>query len=328
MSDLLLSVSLDAGYGDQLVLGGVQFELQMGERLGLVGTSGAGKSTLVLALMGLLPWRRGWTKGEILLAGQNILSMKERDARRLRGKHIALVPQSPMSALNGALSLLAHFEEAWRAHESGVSSQLRTRLKELMHQVHLPSDAQFLTRKPGEVSVGQAQRAVIALALLHRPALLIADEPTSALDPNTQVEILHLLRQASRDDGTTLLYISHDLLSVLQLCQRLAVLDKGRIAECLPVSEISQQARHPATLSLLHTLPVPPEVLLEYSRLATLARTNPSRVPGDPNGVKTQDGPLIEASAESSGTAYAGIGLRPYRSPSDVFELARASRRR
>ncbi len=328
MSDLLLSVSLDAGYGDQCVLGSVQFELQRGERLGLVGTSGAGKSTLVLALMGLLPWRRGWTKGEVLLAGQNILAMKERDARRLRGKCIALVPQSPMSALNGALSLRAHFEEAWKAHESGTSNQLRPRLKELMHQVHLPPEDSFLARKPGEVSVGQAQRAVIALALLHRPTLLIADEPTSALDPSTQVEVLHLLRQANHDDGTTLLYISHDLLSVLQLCQRLAVLDKGRIAECLPVSGLSQQARHPATLSLLRTLPVPPEVLLEYSRLATAAPIHPSRLPGDPAGTRTQDRVFAEALRETPASAHAGRGLRPYRSPRDAVDLERASRRR
>lgn len=319
MSDLLLSVSLDAGYGDQRVLGSVQFELRRGERLGLVGTSGAGKSTLVLALMGLLLWRRGWTKGEVLLAGQNILAMKERDARCLRGKRIALVPQSPMSALNGALSLRAHFEEAWKAHESGTSSQLRPRLKELMDQVHLPSEDSFLARKPGEVSVGQAQRAVIALALLHRPALLIADEPTSALDPSTQVEVLQLLRQANHDDGTSLLYISHDLLSVLQLCQRLAVLDNGRIAECLQVSGISQQARHPATLSLLRTLPIPPEVLFEHSRLATVSRIHPSRHPGDPADSRTQDRTFTDALRETTASTYAGEGLRPYRSPSDAL---------
>ncbi len=288
MSNQLLSVNVEAGYGSQRVLGGVELELQGGGILGLVGASGAGKSTLVLALMGLLPWRCGWTKGEVLLGGKNILTMKERDVRRLRGKCIALVPQSPMSALNGALSLRAHFEEAWRAHEDNAWDQFRIRLKELMHQVHLPSEDSFLVRRPGQVSVGQAQRAVIALALLHRPALLIADEPTSALDPSTQVEVLQLLRQANCVDGTALLYISHDLLSVLQLCQRLAVLDRGRIAECLSVVGIGQQARHPVTLSLLHTLPVPPEILLEHSRLATSPGTLPSGLLGDRAGTRTQ----------------------------------------
>jgi peptide/nickel transport system ATP-binding protein len=266
MSDAVLSVHLEAGYGHQRILDGVHFDLRPGERMGLVGTSGAGKSTLVLALMGLLAWRRGWTKGEVLLDGRDILAMKEREARHVRGKRIALVPQSPTSALNSALSLRGHFEEAWKAHESSGPAKLKQRLNALMDQVQLPFDDQFLARKPGEVSVGQAQRVVLALALLHRPAVLIADEPTSALDPGTQMEILDLLRQANHDDGMALLYISHDLLSVLQLCESMAVLHEGRIVERVAVSEIGQNGRHPATISLLQTLPAPPEVLRAFSR--------------------------------------------------------------
>lgn len=241
--------------------------------MGLVGTSGAGKSTLVLALMGLLPWRKGWTRGHVLLDGKNILSMKESTARSMRGKCIALVPQSPTSSLNSALSLRRHFEEAWKAHENSAPRQLSLRVGELMEQVHLPTDHLFLERKPGAVSVGQAQRVVIALALLHRPAVLIADEPTSALDPGTQVDILDLLRRVNHDDGTALLYISHDLLSVLQFCQSMAVLDGGRIAECLAVERIGEEASHPATLALLRTLPAPPDVLLKYSRSHALVET-------------------------------------------------------
>jgi ABC-type dipeptide/oligopeptide/nickel transport system ATPase component len=133
-----------------------------------------------------------------------------------------------------------------------------------MHEVQLPSsDDGFLRRKPGQISVGQAQRVLIALALLHRPSILIADEPTSALDPVTQAEIISLLRQLNRRHGTALLYISHDLVSVLQLCDRLAVLHSGAIAECVPVAQIDQ-ARHPATLALLRALPVPVRVLLSH----------------------------------------------------------------
>lgn len=267
MNRPVLSVRVEAGYGSHRILEGVHFDLHHEEIMGLVGTSGAGKSTLVLALMGLLPWRRGWTKGQVLLEGIDILSMKEGAARSVRGKRIALVPQSPTSALNSALSLRTHFEEAWKAHEDSSLSKLTIRLKELMEQVHLPTEDAFLSRRPGEISVGQAQRVVIALALLHRPAVLIADEPTSALDPGTQVEILDLLRKVTLDDGTALLYISHDLLSVLQLCERMAVLDHGRIVECLAVDQIGDEARHPATLSLLRTLPAPPGVLRHYSQL-------------------------------------------------------------
>jgi peptide/nickel transport system ATP-binding protein len=271
LSDSVLSVHLDAGYGSQPILNGIHFDLRQGERMGLVGSSGAGKSTLVLALMGLLPWRRGWARGKVLLEGRDILAMKEKEARQVRGKRFALVPQSPTSALNNALSLRTHFEEAWRAHEHGGSVRFKQRLNQLMDKVHLPFDDRFLSRKPGEISVGQAQRVVLALALLHRPAVLIADEPTSALDPVTQMEILDLLRQVNRDDGTALLYISHDLLSVLQLCENMAILHEGSIAECLTVNEIAEKARHPATLALLRTLPAPPDVLLANSRWSTAA---------------------------------------------------------
>ena len=264
----LLSVNLQASYGRQSVLRDIRFDLKKGESLGLVGTSGAGKSTLILALLGLLPWRGGKVIGEVLLEGQNLLAMSEREARRLRGSRIALVPQSPMTALNAVVSLRAHFDEAWRAHNPSGRAALDTRLATLLPKVQLSAGPDFLKRKPGEISVGQAQRIMIALALLHRPALLVADEPTSALDPVTQAEILKLLRHLNRTMGTTLLYISHDLLSVLQLCERLAVLDAGTIVELLPVDRI-EHAAHPATLALLNALPAPPRILLEHREMNT-----------------------------------------------------------
>ena len=260
----LLAVRLRAGYGKQAVLDGVEFAMGAGERLGLVGTSGAGKSTLVLALLGLLPWRGGWAEGEVRLEGVNLLGLREREARRLRGRRVALVPQSPMSALNGAVTLRKHFEEAWRAHERGLGERFEARVRELMAQVRLPGDAGFLARLPGAVSVGQAQRVVLAMALLHRPALLVADEPTSALDPVTQVEILELLREVNRETGAAVLYISHDLLSVLRFARRLAVLADGRLVEQVGVEELAGGGRHQATQDLLRTLPVPVEALLAH----------------------------------------------------------------
>ncbi len=242
----------------------------------MVGASGAGKSTLVLALLGLLPWRGGWAKGEVLLDGVNLLRLKERDARRWRGKRVALVPQSPMSALNGAVSLQRHFEEAWRAHEPRLDAAFAGRVRELMRQVCLPEEAEFLRRKPDAVSVGQAQRAVLALALLHRPALLIADEPTSSLDPVTQAEILTLLHETNRRDGTALLYVSHDLLSVLGFCERLAVLDNGGLVEDVPIRDLLAGTRHPTTAALLGTLPVPLSTLLDYAERDEL---EPDRAP-------------------------------------------------
>ncbi len=262
MSEPLLRVQLKAGYGKECVLEDVGFELAAGDVLGLCGGSGEGKSTLVLALLGLLPWRGGWAEGEVLLEGVNLLGLKEKDARKLRGRRIALVPQSPISALNGAISLRRHFEEAWRAHERGVGAQFDARLSELMLRMQLPGGAEFLARKPGEISVGQAQRVVLALALLHRPALLIADEPTSALDAVTQAEVLRMLGEVRRTEGIAMLYISHDLLSVLQFCRMLAVLHGGRLVECVPVAALGEGRRHAATEALLRTLPVALATLL------------------------------------------------------------------
>ncbi|MBB5055802.1 ABC-type glutathione transport system ATPase component [Granulicella aggregans] len=262
---LLLKVDLQARYGDRAVLKDVRFELEPGEALALVGTSGAGKSTIVLSLLGLLPWRGGTVKGEVLLDGLNLLTLKEREWRKRRGYRIALIPQSPMSALNPPLSLLTHFAHAWKAHNKGGQSVFKERLNTVLTEVQLPIDPEFLARRPSQISVGQAQRVLIALALLHRPAIIIADEPTSALDPVTQNQIVELLRHLTRLHGTALLYISHDLVSVVQLCDRMAVLDAGEIVETLAVKDLGL-ARHPMTRALLGALPVPVDVLLECQR--------------------------------------------------------------
>ncbi len=259
----ILEVQLKAYYGTRQVLNGVNFDLYEGEVLGLVGSSGAGKSTLVHSLMGLLPWRGGRAEGEVMLDGKNLLTLGERELRTLRGRRLSLVPQSPLSALNGAVRLKTHFEEAWRAHSRQGKEVFSERLRTLLEQVQLPSDAAFINRRPGEISVGQAQRVLTAMALLHEPARVIADEPTSALDPVTQVQVVDLLKTLNRTLGTTMLYISHDLVSVMRLCDRVAVMDQGSIVEVLPVSELAE-ARHPATRALLQTLPVPPDVLLRY----------------------------------------------------------------
>jgi ABC-type glutathione transport system ATPase component len=263
MTEPLLSVQLDAGYAGRAVLRDVRFNLRQGEVLGLVGASGAGKSTLVLSLLGLLPWRGGRVTGSVVFESQNLLKLQDRRWRELRGRKIALIPQSPMNALNAAVNLQSHFNEAWKAHEKSGRAALEVRLQELLAEVQLPADREFLSRRPSQISVGQAQRVLIALALLHRPSLIIADEPTSALDPVTQAQIVDLLRRLNRRLGTTLLYISHDLISVLQLADRVGVLSDGSIVEVLPVDQLCE-SRHPSTQALLRALPVPLDVLLRF----------------------------------------------------------------
>ncbi len=272
MTQTLLKVQLHAGYQKQEILKHLAFELHPGERLGLLGPSGTGKSTLLLAMLGLLPQRGGWARGEVLIEGKNILALKSREARRLRGRAFALVPQSPNSALNPALSLQTHFEQCWKAHCLPDKVMLGNRVVELLSRVHLPSDSRFLKRKPGEISVGQAQRCTLALALLHNPSVLIADEPTSSLDPVSQTEVLELIRETSEEQGCAVLFVSHDLLSVLRLCTEVAVLSDGHLAERLPVQDIVT-AKNATLRQLLRALPVPADLLLKHAGSPKSART-------------------------------------------------------
>ncbi len=281
MSAPLLRADLSAGYQKQTVLEGLQFDLHAGERLGLLGPSGTGKSTLLLALLGLLPLRGGWARGTVLVEGKNLLQLSRREARSLRGRVFSLVPQSPMTALNPALDLERHFLEAWKAHRSLDRPQLNQRLAELFQRMGLPTDPSFLRRKPVQISVGQAQRCTLALALLHRPSILIADEPTASLDPIAQTEVIELLRESSEEQGAALLFVSHDLLSVLRLCSSVAVLSGKKIGERLPCQEIVE-AKDPVLRTLLAALPVPAEVLLQQTR-------RPEAHPAD----LRQDAPLM-----------------------------------
>lgn len=250
----LLDADFSAGYGKREVLRDVRFTIGQGETLGLAGMSGSGKSTLAMALLGLLPHVGGFARGAVEFEGRNLLQLRPGELRPLLGARLALVPPSPHSALNPRLSLAGHFRAAWRAHSSQDWNQGRAQAMERLVSVDLPADDAFLERLPGEISTGQAQRVLIALALLHGPSLLIADEPTSALDTVTQVGLLKLLQRINERDGTAILFISHDLLAAAALCQRLAVLNAGSIAEIVSTAHLAEEARHPATLALLDAM--------------------------------------------------------------------------
>ncbi len=252
----LLSVSLSANYPNRPgVLDNVCFDVKSGEILALVGQSGSGKSTVALCILKLLEVKGGSSSGAIMFQGRDIEKATEREMRGIRGREISLVPQSPHSALNPALRIGTQLKEAWRAHaedkwESGKQGILR-----LLENVDLPADEAFLRRYPSQVSVGQAQRVLIAMAVIHRPRLLIADEPTSALDLLTQREVLDLFARLNRELNMAILYISHDLLSVASLCHRAAVLERGRIVECGAAEQIFEHPSHPYTKRLIDALP-------------------------------------------------------------------------
>lgn len=254
-----LSLCLTAGYRNKPpVLRNAFLQMRRGEVLGLIGQSGSGKSTLALAILRLLELKGGRAEGSVYLDGNDLMKLKERELRELRGKQIGLVLQSPLSALNPALSLGTQLREAWKAHGEGPSCECQASIVAALSNVSLPTEEEFLRRHASQLSVGQAQRVLIAMAVLHRPALLIADEPTSALDVITQAEILGLFARLNRELGTAILYISHDLLSVASICHRIAILHEGDIVECEPTEQILKSPQHPYTQKLIAALPAIP----------------------------------------------------------------------
>jgi peptide/nickel transport system ATP-binding protein len=261
ITDFLLAAQLSVRYGGRGVLRDVALDIRAGEILGLVGRSGSGKSTLAMAVLGLLDRKRSQCSGTILFEGRDLLRLKERELRDLRGRKLALVLQSPLSSLNPALKIRTQLKEAWLAHATGDREQCQQAICAALESVSLPSDAEFLRKHPSEMSVGQAQRVLIAMAVMHRPALLIADEATSALDVITQSEILALFRKLSREMGTALLYISHDLASVAGICDRVAILHEGSIVECDETRRILLHPQHEYTQRLMAAMPKLPNAI-------------------------------------------------------------------
>jgi peptide/nickel transport system ATP-binding protein len=259
----LLQARLSVHYGATAILNGLELSLARGEIVGLVGQSGSGKSTLGLSLLRLIDRRGGSISGSIEFEGTDLMSLTERQLRRLRGPAISLVLQSASSALNPALRLESHFSEAWRAHASTPWSNQRNHILELFAELGLPANSEFLRRFPGQISVGQAQRVLIALAILHRPRLLIADELTASLDLVTTCEVLKTLERVNRKWGTAILFVSHDLGAVASLCHRVAILSGGRVIESAPTAELFRHPQHEYTRQLIS--------LFESTRLTNAA---------------------------------------------------------
>jgi len=280
---MLLSAKLTVRYpGTAPVLRGINLDIARGEIVGLVGQSGSGKSTLAMAIIGLLGRQRAIVEGSIVFQGADLLAMRERELRNLRGSSLSLVLQSPLASLNPALRLRTQLREAWRAHSNrtvagGMNKEedCDRAIQAALKSVSLPSSAEdpdFLRKRAAQLSVGQAQRVLIAMAILHRPALLIADEATSALDVITQSEILELFARLNRETGMSILYISHDLPSVAGICKRIAILHEGEIVECGPTEQIFNSPVHAYTrrlMSALPQLPIRHEAALAKAQTAT-----------------------------------------------------------
>ncbi len=233
----------------------VAFSIQPGERVGIVGESGCGKTVTGLALLGLLPAATSRVEGSAMFEGQNIIGLAPRALRRVRGRKIGMIFQEPMSALDPVFTIGQQIGETIRVHFGATREDARTRAVAALASVGISSPERVHDSYPHQLSGGMRQRAMIAIALVCEPRLLIADEPTTALDVTIQAQIIDLLLDLSSRTGTALLFISHDLGVIAETCTRMITMYAGQVVEDAPVDFALVRPRHPYTSGLLRSLP-------------------------------------------------------------------------
>lgn len=241
---------------------GVSFAIEPERTLGVVGESGCGKSVTALSIMGLVPMPPGKiTAGEILFHrnGRPVrltsLNPKGREYRSIRGKEIAMIFQEPMTSLNPVFTIGYQIMEAIRLHQKASKKEARTRAIEVLRQVGIPLPEQRVDEYPHQLSGGMRQRAMIAMALSCNPSLLIADEPTTALDVTIQAQVLDLMRDIQQKFRTSIMFITHNLGVVAEMCQDVVVMYLGKVVEQAPVGPLFHTPKHPYTQGLLHSIP-------------------------------------------------------------------------
>jgi peptide/nickel transport system ATP-binding protein len=252
-----LAVSFETERGRARVLDGVTFQLNAGETLGLVGESGCGKSVTSLAITRLLPKPSGQIdQGQVLLDGVDLFSLSPAELRKIRGPRIGMVFQDAMTALNPVKRLHQQMAESISLHAPELSPKaVQDRSLELLNDVGIPSPELRLNDYPHQLSGGMRQRVMIAMALSAEPDLLIADEPTTALDVTVQAQILALIQRLQKERGMAVIFITHDLGVVAQICERVAVMYAGRIAEQGSVADLFSDPKHPYTRGLFYSIP-------------------------------------------------------------------------
>ncbi len=250
-----LEVSFGLRSGAVTALRNINFTLDRGERLGLVGESGAGKSVLGFSILNLIAKPGRITGGEILFEGKNLAAMSAKELRGIRGNRISMIFQDPMMTLNPVLTIGQQMIECLQAHRKISRENARTIAVQKLKQVQIPSPETRIDQYPHELSGGMRQRVVIAIGLLMDPDIIIADEPTTALDVTIQAEIMELMVELCERNNVALILITHDLGVVSQVTQKAIVMYAGRVIEQGPTREIINDAQHPYTQGLMNALP-------------------------------------------------------------------------
>ncbi len=237
------------------VVKGVSFDVNAGETVAIVGESGSGKSVTSLSIMGLLDSKTARISGEIFLNGQNLLSLKEHQMRNLRGREMAIIFQEPMTSLNPVFTIGRQIAEALTCHGDIDARAAKAETLRLLDKVRIPNATSRFSDYPHQFSGGMRQRVMIAMALASRPKLLIADEPTTALDVTIQAQILDLIKTLQEEEGTSVLFITHDMGVVAETADRTVVMYRGEMVENGATSDLFRHAAHPYTRALLSAVP-------------------------------------------------------------------------
>ncbi len=234
----------------------VSFTVNPGETLGIVGESGSGKSVTCYSLLGLIPQPPGRIhNGRAFFDGMDLLELPEKQLRKIRGKRISMIFQDPMTSLNPFMKVSAQLTEPLALHENRNGKEALHRAIEALAEVGIPEPEKRIHSYPHEFSGGMRQRVMIAMALITRPELLICDEPTTALDVTVQKQVLDLIRSRQRELGTAVIFITHDLAVVSEMCDKINVMYAGRIIESAEKSELFRHPLHAYTRSLLKSIP-------------------------------------------------------------------------
>lgn len=270
-----LHVSFDTYAGEVKAVRGVSFFVSAGEVLAIVGESGCGKSVTAQTLMRLNPEPPARIPhGAVTLCGQDIIAASEKEMQAIRGRDVAMIFQDPMTCLNPTMQVGKQLAEAIRLHQKISAKEAEEKVIELLELVKIPNAAQRAKQYPHEYSGGMRQRAMIAMAVICKPQLLIADEPTTALDVTIEAQIMDLLADIREKTGTAIILITHDLGVVASLANRVAVMYGGKIVETAKAEDIFYRSAHPYTTALLNSLPKP-ETDRNTERLISIPGTPP-----------------------------------------------------